>query len=200
MEVARQKRTISLLGGVGSLLLTFGTLCLHAAFSASQRRLALVSDVLQDWPLAGSLTFGVGNTMMGLSLYGSQSLCTLLACMLSAWVVVGSSDYHEQEWIRTVHWLATAAFIVSSYVVFTGAVQQKQQQVQEFAGALSAILFFLSGLALASAVALVGSKMSAAEERQSASSAYSVWRNTVALCEVGLLAVYGVGYVNVFFF
>lgn len=191
----------SVLGGVGSLLLTVGTLSLHAAFSASEGRIALVSDLMQRWPLACSLTFGMGNSMVGLSLYGSQSIYPILACTLSSWAVVGSSEYYGQEWIKVVHGLATTAFVLSSYLVFTGAVRQMKlsEKQRVLAEALSAAALFFSGLALISGGALVvlPPRM---EEEGVITSAYWMWRNTMASCEVGLLAFYGVGYVNIFFF
>lgn len=191
----------SVLGGLGSLLLTVGTLSLHAAFSASEGRIALVSDLMQRWPLACSLTFGMGNSMVGLSLYGSQSMYPLLACSLSSWAVVGSSEYYGQEWIKVVHGLATTAFVLSSYLVFTGAVRQvqlneKQQVLNE---GLSAATLFLTVIVLVSGGAL-SVLPPTAEGEGVIKSAYWMWRNMMASCEVGLLAFYGVGYVNVFFF
>ena len=176
----------SRLGAAGSLLLTLGTLSVYVAFAASQQKFLLVSDMFQRWPLAGSLTFGVGNTMLGLALYSKQSSVAIVVCMASAWAVVGSSEYYGQEWIRVAHFLATALFLVTAYLVFVGAAAGTERLQ-----ALKAMLIFCSFLAVLSGV-LIGMS-------ERGGSTYWTWRQTMAAAEVALLAVYFVGYVNVFF-
>lgn len=177
----------SRLGAAGSLLLTLGTLSVYVAFAASQQKFLLVSDMFQRWPLAGSLTFGVGNTMLGLALYSKQSSVAVVVCMASAWAVIASSEYFGQEWIRAVHFLAVFLFLLTSYLVFAGAAG-----AQRFP-ALKAVLTFFSLLAV-----LSGAMLGTADKGSNAGR-YWLWRQTMAAAEVALLAVYFVGYVNVFF-
>lgn len=177
----------SLLGGVGSLLLTLGTLGVYAGFAASRQKFLLVSDMFQHWPLAGSLTFGVGNSMMGLALFDRQkNLLSVPTCMASAWAVVGSSEYYGQQWIRVAHFLATALFLWTSYLVFSSVTDGGGRN-----GILSAMLTFFSLLGVLSGFCLVASR--------EGGDAYWLWRQTLAASEVALLATYFVGYVDVFF-
>lgn len=171
-----------LLGGLGSLMLTFGTLCVYAAFAATQKKLQLVSDMFQHWPLAGGLTFGLGNTMLGLALCCKDNMYAVTLCMASAWAVVTSSEYYGQEWIRIAHFASTLVFLWTSYLVYTSCVLCK--------GWVSGILVFFSFLILL--CGLVMGSSSAIEPP-------IVWRQTMAVSELVLLSAYGVGYVQVFF-
>ena len=178
----------SILGRIGSLLLTLGTLCVYAGYAASQQKFLLVSDMLQHWPLAGSLTFGLGNSLLGISLLSRDNAYTIATCMASAWAVVGSSEDYGQQWIRVVHCLSVALFMWTSYLVFLRASDSGSSNAK---GGLVAGIVFFSCLAV-----LSGLMMAVSYDSEDM---YWAWRQTISAAEVALLMTYFVGYVDVFF-
>lgn len=178
----------SILGTLGALLLTLGTIAVYIAYAVSERQFVLVSTMFQHWPMAGSLTFGIGNTMMGLALYSPKNMYPVIICMSSAWAVVGSSEYYGYEWIRVAHFLATALLLLTSYMVFMGAYAADEQS-DEIRGLLSAVLTFFSALAVLSGVLLGISPTN---------SSYQLWLQTMAASELALLGTYFFGYMHVF--
>lgn len=180
----------SILGLIGSLLLTLGTIAVYIAYAASEKQFVVVSTMFQYWPMAGSLTFGMGSTMMGLALYNPKNTYPVIVCMASAWAVVGSSEYYGQQWIRVAHFLATALFLLTSYLVFMGAYDVAEERGNKRGyGLLSAVLTFFSVLAVLSGVLLGLS---------STSSSYQLWLQTMAASELALLGTYFFGYMHVF--
>lgn len=172
------------LGGAGATLLTLGTLGTYVGYASSRHQFLLVSDMFRDWPLAGSMTFGVGSTMMGLAFFGSVNVYIIVACMASAWAVIGSSEDFGHQWIRATHALSTGLFLLTSYMVFASVSHSKH-------GALHAMLTFWSGMALLSG-ALIGLHHGQEAGRWP-------WDQIMAASEVALLATYSVGYAHVFF-
>lgn len=170
------------LGGAGSLLLTLGTLGAYVGYASSKQQFLLVSDMFRDWPLAGSMTFGIGSTLMGLALLGSVNVYIIVTCTASAWTVIGSSEYFGQQWISIMHSVSTGLFLLTSYMAFASVSSSKH-------GALHALLTFWSGMAVLSGT-VIG--------LQRGTSSWP-WNHMMAASEVALLATYFVGYAHVFF-
>lgn len=197
------------MGFTGALLLTLGTLSLQVAFSVTEKRFALVSDMFGRWPLAGSLTFGLGCSMLGMALHrddkssssSSSNTITIATSIVSAWVVVGSS--HEgggPDWIYTVHALATLVFIPSSYAVYyyaaaAGAAHHQHHGKEFVAACISAAILFFSAFACFS-----GGVMYFAKQQRQQSQAYWVWKQALATSEAALLASYFLGYLELFLY
>lgn len=130
-------------------LLFPGTIAVYIAYAATATEfpnnegpLPIVSNMFEKWPLAGSMTFGLGASLLVAGILAELAVVTTavaagmlqgdagwsrrvnriaVCCVIgvsSAWGVVGSSNYFESAFISGFHDASALVFMVSSILIY----------------------------------------------------------------------------------
>lgn len=108
------------IGKLGFVILTAGTLVSYVIFAVVRINnygmpgpLPVITDMFREWPLAASLTAGLGSTMLmyGVLVTENGNKVWLLMSTSSLWVVVGSSNTFGQPVLSWLHDVVTLFFL-----------------------------------------------------------------------------------------
>ncbi len=173
-----------MLGFIGSMLLTTGTLFTHVVFIVSQRNIYLVSDMFKEWPIASSATFGIGNTILGMALFDTNNIhnsIIIISGIASSWLVILSSDDNGKQFTQLIHAVSTVYYIYWSMFLYTVALKKENQHHD----------YLLYPIALCSVVAIFnGILLFVIQDHY----AKIVYRYMMAVAEMSLFALYMIGY------